>query len=163
MSAPIVLAEPAALTTREWLSGWLVVAVARAILAVTNGRPQPLTRILRGIQRGARSAECRHTERVHAIVQTVSLRCASPHGCLLRSVAVLLLCRWHGYWVTWRVGVHSPPPSSHTWIEAAGHPVGEPFNPHKLYTPIITVQPGSRSSDDHRDDRIRRPARRLRR
>jgi hypothetical protein len=73
------------------------------------------------------------------VVETVSLRCASPHGCLPRSIAVLLLCRWRGYRASWCVGVHSPPASSHAWIEVTGRPVGEPFPPRDFYTPIITV------------------------
>lgn len=80
-----------------------------------------------------------HAQRARDIVETVSLRCASHHGCLPRSLAILLLCRWRGQRVTWRVGGHAPPPSSHAWVEAAGRPVGEPFDPYALYTPIVTV------------------------
>ncbi|MGH3828130.1 MAG: lasso peptide biosynthesis B2 protein [Pseudonocardiaceae bacterium] len=54
-------------------------------------------------------------------------------------MAILLLCRWRGQRVVWRVGVHSPLPSSHAWIEADGQPIGEPFDPHRLYTPFITI------------------------
>lgn len=71
----------------------------------------------------------------HAAVTTVSLRCASPYGCLLRSVAVMLLCRLHGECPRWVVGFSSPPPASHAWVETAEGPVGEPVDPRDHYTP----------------------------
>lgn len=134
-----MLPAPVALTAGERLSGHVAVAVARLLLAATRGRPARLISILRIAQHGIQPTTTAHAQRARAIVETVSLRCASHHGCLPRSLAILLLCRWRGQRVTWRVGVHSPPPSSHAWVEAAGQPVGEPFDPHRLYTPIITV------------------------
>jgi hypothetical protein len=35
--------------------------------------------------------------------------------------------------------VHSPPASTHAGIEVDGQPIGEPFDPHLLYTAIIAV------------------------
>lgn len=139
MSVPIVLPTPVTLTASEWLSGHVAVAVARMLLVATRGRPALLVGILRIAQHGTRPAIATHALRSRTIVETVSLKCASHHGCLLRSLTILLLCRWRGQRVTWRIGVHSPPPSSHAWVEADGQPVGEPFDPHRLYTPIITV------------------------
>lgn len=69
---------------------------------------------------------------------TVSLRCASGHGCLRRSLAVTLLCRLRGTRVTWRVGFRSPPPQAHAWVEAGGEPVRETVDPRLIYSPIIT-------------------------
>lgn len=142
MSVPVVLPPPVALTAGERLSGHAAVVAARLLLTVTRGRPAPLVTVLRIAQHGTRPGTITHAQRARAIVETVSLRCASHHGCLLRSLAILVLCRWCGQCVTWRVGVHSPPPTSHAWVEAAGQPVGEPFDPCLLYTPIITVRPG---------------------
>lgn len=139
MSVPVVLPAPVTLTAGERLSGHVAVAAARVLLVATRGRPALLIGILRIAQHGTRLATITHALRSRAIVETVSLRCASHHGCLLRSLAILLLCRWRGQRVTWRMGVHSPPPSSHAWVEAGGQPVGEPFDPRLLYTPIITV------------------------
>lgn len=78
-------------------------------------------------------------ERAWGIVTTVSLRCASGHGCLLRSVAIIVLCRLSGTHATWRAGFRSPPPQSHAWVEAGGRPVCETVDPGAIYTPIITV------------------------
>ncbi|MPZ84834.1 MAG: lasso peptide biosynthesis B2 protein [Actinophytocola sp.] len=47
-------------------------------------------------------------ERAFAIVTTVSLRCASGHGCLRRSLAIIVLCRLWGVRATWWVGFRSP-------------------------------------------------------
>ncbi len=139
MSVLVVLPAPITLTAGERLSGHVVVAATRLLLATTRGRPARLIGILRMVQHGSRPATTAQAQRARAIVETISLRCASHHGCLPRSLAILLLCRWRGQRVTWRVGVHSPPPSSHAWIEAAGQPVGEPFDPRRFYSAIITV------------------------
>jgi hypothetical protein len=141
VNVPVALPAPVTLTAGERLSGHAAVVAARLLLAVTRGRPAPLVTVLRIAQHGTRPATIAHAQRARTIVETVSLRCASHHGCLLRSLAILLLCRWCGQRVTWRVGVHSPPPTSHAWVEAAGLPVGEPFDPCLLYTAIITVGP----------------------
>ena len=139
MSVPVALPTPVTLGVGEQLSGHVAVVAARVLLGATRGRPTLLIGILRIARYGTRPAAITHVLRSRAIVETLSLRCASHHGCLLRSLAILLLCRWRGQHVTWRIGVHSPPPSSHAWVEADGQPVGESFDPHLLYTPIITV------------------------
>lgn len=139
MSVPVALPEPIPLTTHQRLTGRLAVTGAYLLLAATRGRPARLGRALRVVQRGARPATPAEAGHARAVVETVSLRCASHLGCLPRSVAIVLLCRLHRRTVTWRVGVHSPPPTSHAWVEADRHPVGEPCDPHLLYTTILTV------------------------
>lgn len=139
MSTPVALPAPVPLSIGERVAGHLAVTTARLLLTVTRGRPALLVRLLAVAGRGAQPGTVAAGERARAIVETVSLRCASHHGCLLRSLAVWLLCRGHGQRVTWRVGVHSPPTATHAWIEINGHPIGEPFDPHRLYTPIITI------------------------
>ncbi|MGH4019531.1 MAG: lasso peptide biosynthesis B2 protein [Pseudonocardiaceae bacterium] len=78
-------------------------------------------------------------QQAHMIVTSVSLRCSSGHGCLQRSLAIVLPCRMAGQRVTWRVGFRSPPPQSHAWVEANDRPVEELIDPHQIYTPVITV------------------------
>ncbi|MGH3566209.1 MAG: lasso peptide biosynthesis B2 protein [Pseudonocardia sp.] len=78
-------------------------------------------------------------EQAYRIVTTVSLRCASGHGCLRRSLAIIVLCRMSGVRATWRVGFRSPPPQSHAWVEAADEPVCEIVDPRTIYTPIIII------------------------
>ncbi|MPZ84832.1 MAG: lasso peptide biosynthesis B2 protein [Actinophytocola sp.] len=87
---------------------------------------------------GSREADRHQAERAFAIVTTVSLRCASGHGCLRRSLAIIVLCRLWGVRATWRVGFRSPPPH-HAWVEAGGEPACETVDPRTIYAPMITV------------------------
>lgn len=143
MSAPIVLEAPVPLSLAERLRGSIAVATGRLVLVVTRARPARIGAILRflcgGTRSGANHAEC--ARRARASVVTVSLRCASDHGCLLRSVATVIACRLARVAVVWRVGASSPPPALHAWVEADGIPVGEPFDPYLLYRPLITIPP----------------------
>lgn len=139
MSVSVALPEPIPLSFGERLAGVAVVVAASVLLAVARGRPGTSVGVLTLICRNGRPAALDRALWARRVVETVSLRCAGPHGCLPRSLAVLLLCRLSGDRVVWRVGAHSPPPSLHAWVEARGGPVGEPFDPRVLYTPIITV------------------------
>jgi hypothetical protein len=123
----------------ERCAGFLAVTAASLLLALTRARPHRLRRVLGLLQRGCNEADLRRAERAWDIVTTVSLRCASGHGCLRRSLAVILLCRLLGTRVTWRVGFRSPPPQAHAWVEAGGEPVREIVDPRLIYPPIITV------------------------
>lgn len=146
MSIPVALPVPAPISFIERIGGVLAVSVARLVLAAARNCPDRLVRVLKIVGRGGQSEWSPTAQpaihRARRVVEAVSLRCASHHGCLLRSVAVLVLSRWHGYALTWRTGVHSPPLSSHAWVEFTDEPIGEPFDPLKLYTPIITLYPG---------------------
>jgi hypothetical protein len=115
------------------------VVAASLLLAATRARPQRIRQLLGALRHGSRGAGIQQAERAHAIVTTVSLRCASGHGCLRRSLAIVLLCRFWGLRATWRAGFCSPPPRSHAWVEAAGEPVCEIADPRTIYTPMITV------------------------
>lgn len=78
------------------------------------------------LRRGAAPATTRHTAAARADVVAVSLACAGPQGCLVRSLATTLLCRSAGRWPEWCVGVRVLPPfGAHAWVEAEGRPVGE--------------------------------------
>ncbi len=139
MSILVALPEPAVLSPAERACGHLAVVLARLLLAATGNRHDRLARVLRTASRHASPATAASAERARAVVETVSLRCASPQGCLPRSLAILVLCRVRGQRVTWRIGTHSPPAAAHAWIEAGGHPVGEPFDPRLVYAVIITT------------------------
>lgn len=122
----------------ERCAGLLAVTAASLFLALTRARPHRLRWVLGLLQRGRNVADLQRAERAWDIVTTVSLHCASGHGCLRRSLAVTLLCRLWGTRVTWRVGFRSPPPQSHAWVEAGGEPVRETVAPRLIYSPIIT-------------------------
>lgn len=117
----------------------MAVAASTLLLVVTRARPHRIRRILSVLQRGTSEADLRQATRALAIVTTVSLRCASGHGCLRRSLATVLLCRIWGVRATWLVGFRSPPPQSHAWVEAGGEPVCETVDPRTIYNPMITV------------------------
>ncbi|MGH3794598.1 MAG: lasso peptide biosynthesis B2 protein [Pseudonocardiaceae bacterium] len=139
MSAPIALAPACTLSVGERSTGLLTVAAARMLLVLTRHRPNRIRRVLRLLRRSGGETDLRRAERAWGIVTTVSLRCASGHGCLRRSLAVILLCRLQGIDLTWQVGFRSPPPQSHAWVEVGGEPVCETVDPRLIYTPILTV------------------------
>lgn len=139
MSAPIALPPPCSLSLRERCAGSLAVAATTLLLKFTRARPRRIRRILAVLNHHSSEADHSQAERAFRIVTTVSLRCASGHDCLRRSLAIILLCRLLGLRVQWRVGFRSPPPQSHAWIETAGQPVCEAVDPRTIYTPMITV------------------------
>nr|WP_274613902.1 lasso peptide biosynthesis B2 protein [Streptomonospora nanhaiensis] len=115
------------------------VAAARVLLAAAQGRPARLHSALARLLAGAAPASPAAAGAAHDAVVAASLRCAGPHGCLLRSVAVALLCRAWGGRVRWVVGFASPPPASHAWVETREGPVGEPEDPRTAFTPALTT------------------------
>ncbi|MGH3852674.1 MAG: lasso peptide biosynthesis B2 protein [Pseudonocardiaceae bacterium] len=139
MSAPIALCPPRVLSVGERCTGLLVVAVTTLLLVLTRARPQRIRRVLEVLHHCGCEADHHQAERAYAIVTTVSLRCASGHGCLCRSLAIILLCRLWGLRVTWLVGFRSPPPQCHAWVHAGGEPVCETVDPRTIYTPMITI------------------------
>ncbi|ASO18322.1 hypothetical protein FHR81_002725 [Actinoalloteichus hoggarensis] len=139
MSAPIALTPPQTLFIGERCAGLLAVVATSVLLVLTRARPQLIRRVLRALHRSSRDADLHRTERAFDVVTTVSLRCASGHGCLRRSLAIVILCRVWGMRATWRVGFRSPPPQSHAWVEADGRPVCEVVDPRISYHPMITL------------------------
>ncbi|MGW4793689.1 lasso peptide biosynthesis B2 protein [Nonomuraea sp. MG754425] len=115
------------------------VRVMVAVAHVLARRPPARIRdVLVLARRGARPATAAQAEAARAAVVSVSLSCAGE-GCLPRSIAAALLCRWwFGTWPTWRTGVRLHPFSAHAWIEAEGRPIGEPAGG---YQATITVPP----------------------
>lgn len=139
MSRTVVLPEPARLSLSERLAGHAAVAAARLVCAATAARPARLRRLLAPLMAGGLPASEAQASRARQVVETVSYTCASPHGCLLRSVAIVLVCRSRGRRVTWRLGMTGSPPACHAWIEAGGKPVGEPVDPRPVYESLVTI------------------------
>jgi len=139
MNHQVVLIRPQPLPASRRLAATVAIVAARLVLATARGRPARIRRTLSWCLRGAVPAGHETTLSAHTAVTTVNLWCASPHGCLLRSVAVVLLCRLSSERPRWVVGFSSPPPASHAWVETIEGPVGEPVDPRDHYTPAITL------------------------
>lgn len=103
----------------------LAVLVARVALHLP---PHQLARFMSWVGNGHPSTVVRQVEVVRESVCAASRRCAGL-GCLQRSVAVVLACRWlHGVAPDWCVGFALEPFTAHAWVEVGGTPVGEPMN-----------------------------------
>lgn len=139
MTVAVTLEPPIRLRLWQRVAALLAVLVARLMVAATRGRLDRLEVVLRLLRLGAGPPPLAVAEHARRCVTTVSLRAASHTGCLARSLAVVVLCRSWGFSVTWKLGVMSPPPSSHAWVEAGGVAVGEPTNPADIYTPVLVV------------------------
>jgi hypothetical protein len=118
----------------------------------------------------ARSAGARRRAfaRMARLARTASLRrsAAAPHeaeaalwavrwtaqfvpariACLEESVAAMVALALAGRQADWRHGIASDPVRMHAWIEAGGHPVGEPPST-SAYTPLIRVPPPLRQQE----------------
>lgn len=104
-----------------------VLGGARLLATQPPGR---IRKVLGWLRRGARPATFEEASAARATVVAVSLACAGPEGCLLRSLATVLLCRLRGQWPAWCVGARRVPPfGAHAWVEAGGVPVGEEYPP----------------------------------
>ncbi|MFE7135730.1 lasso peptide biosynthesis B2 protein [Streptomyces sp. NPDC057638] len=86
--------------------------------------PSRLRRVLEFLRRGAAPATGDQAARARDAVVAVSVACAGPR-CLQRSLATVLLCRAHGVWPDWCVGVRTQPFLAHAWVAVDGRPVGE--------------------------------------
>jgi hypothetical protein len=101
--------------------------------------PKRVRRVLRLIRGGAPPATYAQAKAVRDTVVAVSLACAAREGCLIRSLATVLLCRLHGGWAVWCVGTRRLPPfAAHTWVEAGGAMVGEDY-PDDYFRTLFTV------------------------
>ncbi|BDM69691.1 hypothetical protein HEK616_31780 [Streptomyces nigrescens] len=136
MSLPVALSERPRLPLHRRPVPLLAVAAARLLAKL---KPARLRRILEFARRGARPATAEQALAAREAVVAVSLRCAGQ-GCLQRSIATALLCRLRGAWPTWCTGVRTHPFAAHAWVEADGHPVGEP-HPKGHFKPLIAVPP----------------------
>jgi hypothetical protein len=104
-------------------------AVAVGRLLATQP-PRRIRRVLGWLGRRAEPATFDEAKAAREAVVSVSLACAGREGCLVRSIATVLLCRVRGKSPTWCVGVRRLPPfGAHAWVEVNGVPVGEPYPP----------------------------------
>ncbi|MFI9237255.1 lasso peptide biosynthesis B2 protein [Streptomyces cinnamoneus] len=114
-------------------------AVACAHVLATQP-PRRIRAILVRLRRGARPATLAEASAARRTVLTVSLAAGGHKGCLPRSLATVLLCRWYGQWPAWCVGVRSRPPfAAHAWVEAEGVLVGEGA-PAEYFQRFFTVE-----------------------
>ncbi|WP_405575521.1 lasso peptide biosynthesis B2 protein [Streptomyces sp. NBC_01167] len=114
-------------------------ARAAVFLALLLGRrsPQTIEKTLTYLRRGARAATYEQARSAHNDVTATSVLCAGE-GCLPRSLAIVLLCRFRNTWPTWHIGIRTGPFESHAWVEAEGQMVNEPHS-DDYYRPIMTV------------------------
>jgi hypothetical protein len=136
MSAEAVEAGSGRLPSGQWLAAVVAVVVARMLSHVS---PRHLSAVLRLARGRARPASYQEAAAARSAVVRVSRRCAGA-GCLPRSIAAALLCRFRGVWPSWRVGVLTSPLAAHAWIEAEGRPVDEPQGVER-FQPLMTVGP----------------------
>ncbi|GIE88416.1 lasso peptide biosynthesis B2 protein [Actinoplanes regularis] len=140
MTTPAALTrpEPPGTAARRFAAR-IAVLLARALAMLP---PKRLRWVLTVLSRGARPARYAQAKAARDLVMAVSLRCLGPQGCLPRSLATVLLCRFAGRWPTWCVGVRVTPPfSAHSWVEADRRLVDEPM-PGECLARLITVPPG---------------------
>jgi hypothetical protein len=118
-----------------------------AVLAasvLSRWTPRRIRTVLVRLSAGQRPATHHEAEQAWDAAVGVSLRCAGRRGCLVRSLAVVLLCRRRGAWVTWCVGVRDAGPAgAHAWVEADGRPVREQPGTAEAYRRVLSVGPGA--------------------
>jgi hypothetical protein len=114
----------------------VVVAAARLL---STRSPQRIRKVLAWLRRGARSATLAQACDARRSVVSVSLACAGREGCLIRSLATVLLCRSYGSWPTWCVGVRRLAPFiAHAWVEVDGVMIDEDY-PDDYFRALFTV------------------------
>ncbi|KNB52224.1 lasso peptide biosynthesis B2 protein [Streptomyces caatingaensis] len=115
--------DPRAVPLGRRLAARLAVGGARLLTLLPPHRIRAVLARLRGTVPPATPAEAGSARET---VLAVSLAAGGQKGCLARSLATVLLCRWDGRWATWCVGVRTRPPfAAHAWVEADGVLVGE--------------------------------------
>ena len=137
MSYDLTMAmTPAAFRRRDRLAARVAVAAA---MILARRSPKRIAAVLAKLSEGARPATYAEASYARAVVTNTSLTCAAPKGCLPRSIATALLCRTHGSWPTWCVGVRVLPPfGAHAWVVAEGREVDEP-SPPGYHRPLLQV------------------------
>ncbi|PPF80826.1 hypothetical protein C5E07_02655 [Pseudoclavibacter sp. RFBJ3] len=122
MSLPLS-AQPS-IATRGCRALTVRCAVSVAYL-ITYAKPRQIRRLLIELRRGVRPSTGEEAEVARAAVCGASERCAGE-GCLQRSIATVLLCRFEGHAPSWCSGYRTGPFVAHAWVEADGVPVSEP-------------------------------------
>jgi len=121
-----------------------VVAVGIARL-LARSSPRRIRAVLGILRTGAAPASYEQAKEARDSVVAASILCAGE-GCLQRSLATVLLCRFRGVWPTWCTGIRTAPFCAHAWVEADGEPVGEP-QPADYFRPMIVVPPKAGRAD----------------
>jgi len=137
MSMPeAIIHQPRSVPLHRRMPTYLAVGAARLL---ATRPPRRIRAVLGWLRRGAKPATFEQAKAARDAVVAVSLVCAAREGCVARSLATVLLCRLHGRWPAWCVGVRRVPPfAAHAWVEADGIPVGEDFPPDYFRT-LFTV------------------------
>jgi hypothetical protein len=119
-------------------------AVVVAARLLSTRSPKRIRAVLTWLRRGARPATRDEATDARQTVVSVSLACAGREGCLIRSLATVLLCRSAGYWPTWCLGARRLAPFyAHAWVEVDGAMIGEDC-PDDYFRTFFTVPPGGR-------------------
>lgn len=155
MSEPQVMSiDRGAFRLGERVAARCAVLVARVL---AKQPPQRLRKVIGLVGRGARPATYEQTSRARSAVVNVSWICTGPKGCLVRSIATVLLCRARGSVPVWCVGVRIVPPfGAHAWVVAEGRDVDEPFPPGYHRTLIRVDPPGTGDGPPHEAGRPER-------
>lgn len=95
---------------------------------------------LRRLMNAKPSADYAEVLRLRGEICHRSLACASPAGCLQRSIAISVACALFGKSVDWVAGFMNPPFRAHAWVEVKGHPVGEQ-DEISGFIPVHSVRP----------------------
>ena len=137
MSLPEALSyRPRSVPWPRRVEARMAVGLARVL---GSRSPKRIRRVLQLIRAGAPPATFAQAKAARDSVVAVSLACAAREGCLVRSLATVLLCRLHGGWATWCVGTRRLPPfAAHAWVEADGAMVGEDY-PHDYFRALFRV------------------------
>ncbi|MGK5642425.1 lasso peptide biosynthesis B2 protein [Streptomyces sp. URMC 126] len=138
MTTPSALVRPSGVPFPRRLAARLALTAAFPLSLLP---PRRLRVVLAALRRGAAPASYERAAAARRAVCAVSLYCAGPRGCLPRSIATALLCRFDGRWPTWCTGVRVVPPfSAHAWVEADGRPVDEGV-PDDYFSRLLAVAP----------------------
>lgn len=108
-------------------------SIVRVARVICEWQPIRTQRLLNVVARGAKPGSYAEVSRARDEILSVSTICRGPSACLVRSISVVLLCRLHGSWADWCVGVLAEPPfMAHAWVEAEGRIVDEELQSDEL-------------------------------
>lgn len=113
-------------------------------LPLTLLPPRGIAVTLRLMKLGARDAPAILAAEARQDICSVSTRCAGQ-GCLQRSIAVCILCRFRGMSPDWCTGYMARPFVAHAWVECGGEPIGEAAEVRD-YVTVISVRGRSTTS-----------------